>query len=112
MGYKNCPLKNILSAWFSPGVSLEGQMDHENGNCINGAPHNLSSSRGVPLKHLVTVVSLGYQVKTDNRKPREIKAQWMSADDPGSLTGFISSRCLPEKATGEHTHPTDTTRGF
>lgn len=106
MGDKNCPLKNILSAWFSPGVSLEGQMDHEDGNCINGAPHNLSSFRGVPLKHLVTVV------KTDNHKPREIKTQWMSADDPGGFTGFISSRCPPEEATGEHTHPTDTTRGF
>lgn len=96
----------ILSAWFSPGVSLEGQMDLEDANCINGAPHNLSSSRGVPLKPLVTVM------KTDNLKPRETKTQWMSADDPSSFTGFISSRCPPEEATGEHTHPTDTTWGF
>lgn len=106
MGDKNCPLKNILNAWFSVGVSLEGQTDHEDANCINGASHNLPSFGGVPLKHLVTVV------KTDNRKPREMKTQWMSADDPSGFTGFISSRCPPEEATGEHTPPTDTPRGF
>lgn len=44
------------NAWFSAGVSLEGQMDHKDANCINEAPQNLSSFKGVPLKHLVTVI--------------------------------------------------------
>ena len=42
-------------------------MDHKDANCINETPKNLFFFKGVPLKHLVTVI------KTDNRNPREIK---------------------------------------